>query len=188
MSLMRQTHGHNINDDTEGPPSAFFGAVTRNRGILHRVRGSLIMARHPTDLHIHLSVNSGRAPAGQRPPPRSYKPVSQLVEASGVLFGPIEVNCHAIFEYDQKQGYRSRISLPVPLINPEEADGITHIESAQFSRRDKDKIDYQIIVVKNDESETLTHSVIFESTLELNLVSVKGLVRRARQISTQLLA
>ena len=184
LSLMNRTHTHGVWD--EEPRMAVFGSRTRNRDVLHRVRGRLTVTRNSTNLSVELMVSSDRV-ENLRPPPRQYRPVSLLVEASSNLFGPIEVNCNAIFEYDQKHGHRSKISFPVPLMMQEDTEGVTHIESAQFSRRDKDEIDYTIIVMDPEDSDSLMHSVTFKSTLVLSRDSVKGLVDRARLISTQLL-
>ena len=184
LSLMGRTHTHGVWD--EEPRIAVFGSRTRNRGVLHRVRGRLTMTRNPEDLSIELMMSSNRV-ENLRPPPRQYRPVSQLVEESSNLFGPIEVNCNAVFDYDQKHGYRSKISFPVPLMMPEDAEGITHIESAQFSRRYNDELDYTIIVLNPEDSDSLMHSVTFKSILVLSRDSIKDLVDRARSISTRLL-
>ena len=184
VSLMTRTHAHEI--DGEGPRMALFGSRTSTKGVIHRVRGRLTMTRNPTDLDVDLLVSSHRVD-DVRPPPRPYRPVSLLVEASGDLFGSIEVNFNAVFEYDQRHGYRSSIIFPVPLMIPKQTEGITHIESAQFSRRDNDEIEYQIIVMDPEDSDSLIHSVTFKSTLGLSAKSVKGLIDRAHRISTQLL-
>ena len=146
------------------------------------------MTRNPTDLDLLLSVTSNRASADLGTPPSAFRPVSLLVNASTELFGAIEVSCQAVFEYDQREGYRSKLVLPVPLMIPEEDGGVTHIESVQFSRRDNDQVDYQIIVMESDDSESLAHAISFTSTVELSLRSVKGLVDKARLISTRMLA
>lgn len=187
LRLMNQTHTHDVSEEAAGNPvSALFGSRTRTGGVTHRVQGRLTRTPHLPDLGIRLFVSSTRASDTLRPPPRGFKPVSRLVEASGELFGPIDVNCTAVFEYEQSQGYKSRISFPIPLMFQEEGNGITHIESAQFSRRDDDEIDYQVVVMNRDESDSIVHSVSFKSNCELSLASVKDLVTKARSISTQL--
>ena len=188
LSLMNQTHTHDTADDEAGnPASALFGSRARAGGVTHRVRGRLTRTPLQSDLRMRLSVSSTRASDDLRLPPREFRPVSLLVETAGSLFGPIDVSCSAVFEYDRKQGYKSKISFPIPLMFQGDENGLTHIESAQFSRRDNDEIDYQVVVMNREESDSLVHSVSFKSTVELSLTSVKDLVDRARSISTQLL-
>ena len=188
LLLMNQTHNHDTTDEEPANPvSALFGSRTRTAGVTHRVRGRLTRTPRQSDLRIRLSVSSARASDNLRPPPREFRPVSRLVETSGWLFGPIDVSCSAVFEYERKQGYQSKISFPIPLMFQGEENGLTHIESAQFSRRDNDEIDYQVVVMNREESDSLIHSVSFKSNLELSLISVRGLVDKARSISTQLL-
>ena len=184
-ALMDQTHTHDLTEG--GPRIALFGSRSRTGGITHRVRGRLTKTARGTDLGIVLTVSSSMSSDNLRPPPKSYKPVSRLVEASSALFGPVSVSCHAVFEYDQRHGHKSKISLPIPLIVQEEASGVTHIESAQFSRRENEDVQYQIIVSDPQDSDFLIHSVSFDSTSELSLQSIRSLIHKARTISTQLL-
>lgn len=188
LSLMNRTHTLDTADDEAGnPASALFGSRTRTGGVTHRVQGRLTRTPRPSDLRMRLSVSSTRDSDDLSKPPREFRPVSLLVETAGRLFGPIDISCSAVFEYDQKQGYKSKISFPIPLMFQGEENGLTHIESAEFSRRDNDEIDYQVIVMNSEESDSLVHFVSLESTVVLSLTSVKGLVDRARRISTNLL-
>ena len=187
-SFMDQTHTH---DRAEGDQpefrTALFGSKSKIGGITHRLRGRLTKTRRQTDLNIALSLSSSRSSEDLRPPPRSFRPVSQLVDASSTLFGPILITCHAVFEYDQKQGHKSKILFPIPLLVPDEAGGITHIESAQFSRRDDDETKYQVIVDNREDSDVFVHSVTFDSNLQLSQASIRNLIDKAQSISTGLL-
>lgn len=186
-AIVGQTHTHDPDEDDEGMPQiALFGSRTKARGVTHRVRGRLIRSPSPTELNIALLVSSIRASENLRPPPRSFRPVSHLIDSASKLFGPIPISCHAVFEYDRRQGYYSKASFPVPLMLLEKLDGITHLESATFSRRDTDSIEYQIEVDSLGDSELFIHLVNFDSTLELSLGSISWLVDRAHSISTQL--
>ena len=119
-------------------------------------------------------------------PPREIRPVSLLTDSASQLFGTISVNCYTTFEYDKTKGFRSKVSFPVPLVVQEEREGITHIESAQFSRRDNDEIDYRILVLDPEDSASFLHSIDFETTLAIDHNSIRGLLSRARAISTRL--
>ena len=186
--LMNQTHTHDPAEGNEGgSQTALFGSRTRAGGVIHRVQGRLTKTPGLTDLSIELSVSSRRSSDNLRPPPRSFRPVSLLVRVASELFGSISVDCHAVFEYDQRLGYKSKIPFPFPLMVQGEADGITHIESAQFSRRDADDIEYQVMVVNREDSDLFVHSVNFDSTLELSLNSIRGLIDKAQSISNRLL-
>ena len=187
-SLINQTHNFDPTHDNEGGHrTAIFGSRTKAGGITHRVRGRLIRTTRPPELDIALFVAMSRTSDNLRPPPRSVRTVSLLVDASPRLFGPINISCRTTFQYDQRQGYKSKIALPIPLMIQEAKYGITHIESARFSRRTNDNIEYQIVVQHHEASDIFTHTVNFESTLELSLNSARSLLDRARLISTQLL-
>lgn len=185
--LANRTHTHDLRDEREGGPLvALFGSKTKARGVTHRVRGRLIISPGPTELKLALLVSSTRASENLRPPPRSFRPVSKLVQFATKHLGAIPVSCHAVFEYDQRKGYRPKAYFPVPLMLVEKPDGITHLESATFSRRKSDGIDYQIAVDRHDDSELFTHIVSFDSTLELSPRTIASLVERAHSISEQL--
>ena len=188
LSLIHQTHNSPPTADSDGVPrTAIFGSRTKAGGITHRVRGRLTKTPLPTELGIALFVSISRTSDKLRPPPKSIKPVSLLLEASSTLFGPISLSCRTTFQYAQRLGYKSKISLPIPLMIQEDKYGITHIESARFSRRTNDNMEYQIVVQRREASDTFTHIVNFDSTLELSLYSARTLLDKARSISTQLL-
>ena len=189
QALMDLTHTHDPDEGIEdgGHRTALFGSRTRTRGITHQVQGRLTMTPRTDDLRLVLSISSMRSPSDLGPPPKSFRPVSVLVGAASELFGSISVSCHAVFEYDHRQGFRSKVSLPFPLMVLEDIDGITHIESAQFSRRDNDDIEYRILILNREDSDIFVHSVSFDSTLELNINSIRGVIDKARSISTRLI-
>ena len=187
-ALMNQTHSHPASGEIDGEPrTALFGSRTRTKGITHGFQGILTSTPEPTQLRITLSVSSSQADEELPPPPKTWRPVSLLVENASNLFGSISVGCRAVFIYDHRHGYESKITLPIPLRIQDDSDGITHIESAQFSRRNNDELEYRVLVVNLDDSDSLVHTIDFESTVELSLNSVRGLVDRARSISTRLL-
>ena len=187
-AFMDLTHTHDPEPGEErGTRVALFGSRTRTKGITHQVQGRLTKTSVPTELDITLSVSSIRVSDQLGPPPKSYRPVTLLVESAAEFFGPVEISCSAVFNYDSELGYRSKISLPMPLMLQGGQIGVTHLESIQFSRRDNDEVDYRVIVANRDEAELFVHSVDFESTVELSRNSVRGLIDKARKISNQLL-
>ena len=190
QSLMDQTatHTHDpIEGSEEGTRVAFFGSRSRVKGITHKVLGSLERAPRENGLGFTLSITYARAYDSLPSPPREMRPVSLLVDAASRLFGPVSVTCSTVFRYDQTEGFKSKISFPMPLIVQDETDGITHLESARFSRRDSGDIRYWISVSNSEDTESFSHSIDFESTLVLNPKSVRELLDRARSISTHLI-
>ncbi len=184
---MNQTLTHQIIEgNEEGPHVSLFGSKAKSKGIAFRERGRLIRDLSPTDLSLDIAVEISRATDDLSPPPRSFRPVSLLVGSASRLFGPIPISCHSIFHYDQKQGFRSRTCFPTPLMILEQTEGITHIESAVFSRRDSDEIKYQITIDSVGDSDLFIHTVEFDETLELSIGSIRSLVEKAHSISTQL--
>ena len=185
---MNRTHTYDPpGGDSGGSRSALFGSRIRGQNVTHQVQGRLTTVPRSSDLTIMLSLSSTKTSDSLPPPPRTIKPVAFLVEESAQLFGAIDVHCHAVFEYDQTLGYKSKISLPIPLMFQDEETGITHIESAQFGRRDGDNIEYQIVVENHENPDVFMHSVSFESTVELSTKSIRGLLNKARSISSRLL-
>ena len=184
QSFMDQTASRIHHDDEEDTHVAIFGSRSRIKGTTHRVRGSLSRSVGVGDVRsIRLSITNDRAPETLPRPPANMRPVSTLIEASSRLFGPIQVTCNAVFEYDESQGYRSKVRFPFRLIIPGDPAGVTHIEQAQFSRRVNDDVEYRISV--SGGSPLITHSVGFETTVELDRKSVSQLFNNARSISSQ---
>ena len=181
---MNRTRTH---EPPGGPRSALFGSRVKGQNATHQVQGRLTRLARSSDITITLSLSSSKTSDSLPLPPRTVRPVSALVEESAQLFGAIDVHCHGVFEYDQTSGYKSKIFLPVPLMFPDGETGITHIENAQFSRRDGDNIEYQIVVQDHEVPDVIVHSVSFESTVELNAKSIRELLAKARLISNQLL-
>ena len=184
-SLMSATHSH---QDRDGVPIASqYGSRFTSGGrtdkaeghLRRRVEGGVIICR----LEISYSRSLGDLPR----PPRDYKPLSSLIGVESGPLGPISGICHVAFEYDLNQGYTSKVPLPVPLIFPDGSRGATHIEGYEFSRRDDDKVDFRITVTQPHERNVLMHVVHFETTLELNRRTLRGLRDRARSISAQFL-
>ena len=188
QSLMNRTHTHEpAPDDETDTRVALFGSRSRSGGATHQIQGRLTSTRRPEDLGIVFSISSRRVSDSLGPAPTAFRPVSALVEASSQLFGSLDVRCHSVFEYEHRLGYGSKILLPAPLVLQGEIGGITHIESAQFSRRENNEIEYQVVVVNSKDSESFVHSIDFETSTELNLNSIRDLVTRARTISSGLL-
>ena len=188
QSLMNQTATH-THEDIEGIGQrlvASFGSRSRVAGITHQVRANLTRAEREDGLSYRLRVMINTASDNLSLPPKGWRPVSQLVDSASHLFGTIGVSCDISFEYDRKRGYESRISFPIPLILQEGAEGVTHIESAQFSRRGDDAVEYRVLISELQESDTVLHSIDFDTALELNRNSIRGLLDRAKSISTRL--
>ena len=137
-----------------------------------------------------------------------------MIEAASRLFGSVSVKCDAVFEYDRSYGFNSKVIYPMPLIVQENKDGITHIENGNrkqqgidshstaglstkptlhrrhFLRvgRDSDDVQYRILVVNSEDSDSFVHSVYgFEATTDVGRVGIRKLLDRARSISSQLL-
>ena len=106
-ALISQTHTHDPDgESSEGPRVALFGSRTKARGVTHRVRGRLIRTPKPNELNLALLLSSNKASVSLRPPPRSFKPASYLVELASRLFGPIPLTCQAIFKQHERDWKR----------------------------------------------------------------------------------
>ncbi len=191
QSAMHQTatHTHDLHDGDEQVRIALFGSRSRVAGITHQILGNLIRRQPEGDPSYRLLIISHRVPASPKlpPPPAWIRPVSVLVETASQLFGSLRVDCTATFQYDQTVGYKSRVPFPIQLIVQDATEGITHIDGAQFSRRDHNGIQYQIEVIDPADSTNLLHLVDFEFILNLSRGSVRELFGKARSISDRLL-
>ena len=183
-SLTETTHHHSFDD---GSPSAvLFGSRFTTGGIVDQATGALSRTTRENSTICRLLIMYDRADATLPRPPRDYKPVSVLIDAIAELFGDIQVHCHANFQYDESLGYASGITLPIPLILPDKR-GATHIESAEFSRREGDDIEYRLLVGRSEGGDAVVHSTHFDTDVELSRNSIRGLRDKARSISARFL-
>lgn len=188
QAFMERTITQSDEDEDGDILAAFFGSVSRAGGIAHRVSGTLTkQSSCEGGGDISMMLLSERV-EGIAPPPREMRSVNDLLEAASDLFGPIEVSCSALFEYERERGFSSKIPFPVPMIIQDDPDGITHIESALFSRRDADGIRYTIAAGETDDGAGIAHSVDFETTVSLDQDQVRALFNNAASISSRLVS
>ena len=186
---LTSTHSHEPDaEDPEGIRVAFFGSRFTVGGTRYQSLANLSGAPRGDAVNVELRIVTNRAPSSSQRRPERIKPVNVLVDAASPLFGPIDVRCDALFEYEPSSGYRSGLRLPIPILAPVESGGVTHIENAEFSRRNDAGLEYRIVVLNSVTSELLVHSVHFESTIELSRSSIRRLLDDARLISNRLLA
>lgn len=187
QAFMERTLTRSYEDDDGDILTAFYGSVSQADGIAHMVSGTLTKRPYGDSGAVSLTLISKRDEE-ITPPPREMSSVNDLIEAASDLFGPIEVNCIASFEYERERGFSSKIHFPVPMIVQDDAYGITHMESALFSRRDDDGIRYWIAVLQSDDGEEITHLVNFETTVRLDQDQIRALFNNAVSISTRLVS
>ena len=187
QAFMERTLTRSNEGDDGDVLTAFYGSVSQADGIAHKVSGTLTKRSYSDNGAVSLELLSERDEEST-PPPREMRSVDDLIEAASDLFGPIEVSCIASFEYERERGFSSKIHFPVPMIVQDHPDGITHIESAQFSRRDADGIRYWIAVLQSDDGEEITHLVNFETTVRLDQDQIRALFNNAVSISTRLVS
>ena len=174
-------------DDGEAIAASLYGSVSRAGGFPHRVTALLTKKSHENGADISLTAISERD-EGINPPPRELRSVNDLIEAAPDLFGHIEVSCRALFEYERERGFESKIHFPIPLIVQDGGDGITHIESAQFSCRNADGIVYAIAVEESDDGAGIAHTVDFDSTVALGQNQIRNLFGDAASMSSKLIS
>ena len=182
------THSHGPdNDHPEAMIVAVYGSTFTIEGTQYRVRANLSSVDQEEDVRIALRIVHDKSPTGSTRFGRGVKPVSMLIDASNQLFGPIELVCDVLFEYNESSEYRSSLPLPIPILAPEVPDGVTHIENAEFSRRDDNGVDYRILVLNSSDLGSLVHAVHLESVSEVTRSSIRQSLNRAHSISNRLL-
>ena len=153
----------------------------------YRAVGNLSIAQRAPSHKADVWLMTHKASDTLARPPRAIKSVTTLTESTGRLLDQGTIECNATFEYSPSSGYVSSIDLPIPLINSGNPGGITHIESAEFSSRSGDSIDYRVVVSNDEERNVLAHTVNFSSVGDLSRRSLRGLLGRASALSRQLL-
>ena len=121
-------------------------------------------------------------------PPRNIRPVSLLMQTAGSSFKPASAECTAVFQYNQLEGWVSKLVLPAPMIAQVEPHGITHIEMAEFSNRTDEGVNYRIFVRNDEESRAVRHTVQYEQSLDWSRRSLRRLLDYGREISGRLIA
>ncbi len=182
------THSHDsVKDNEEATLVSLFASRSRIGGVTHRIRCIVSRRLRQGVPRYRLSMTNNRSSDRLPAPPRGYRPVSVLVNAAPDLFGPVDVRCNAVFEYSESDDLRSKVTYPIPLIVHDEGNGITHIENAEFSRRDTEDIQYRILIANSEESDSFVHSVSFDTATDLSPTGIRNLFDRARSISSQML-
>ena len=166
---------------------AHFGSLLTTVGGAYVAGGHLTRIPFKDTIEVALSFTVDVAAASQRRPPRIIKPVFDLLKGAPVLFGKRPFSCTVEFAYDDDQGVRSAFPLPMGLVLPQGAGGITHIENATFSRRTDQGLVYSVFVMPPEGTDPLKHFVEFEEEFTLSRGAVGQVLRRARGMSSQLL-
>jgi len=188
QAFMERTITRSDEDDDGEVTAAFYGSISRAGGIPHRVSGTLtkLSSYNGGDDEMSLTLVSERYEMMDQPP-REMRSVNDVIEAASDLFGPIEATCAALFDYERERGFASKIHFPLPMIVQDDG-GITHIESALFSRRDANGIQYSIAVGNTDDGSGIAHSVDFKTTVSLDQDRVRALFNNAVSISSRLVS
>ena len=174
-------------DDTDGLEAVFVSSYTlqgNHFGVLVTVRCDDIEAG--TGAVFFDFVEFDEPLPRQR---RKARPVSRLVSSASEMLDISEGFCRASFLYEEAEGFWSKSSLPIPLAVQEYGDGVTHIESATFVRREGDKIKYGVSVRKR--GGTIAHQVNFDMTnlnmkIKMDRRSFADVLREASSHSMQL--
>ena len=117
-------------------------------------------------------------------PHRYIWSVSRLLSYGSDLFGPISGTCDARFLYRSDRGFRSKMELPSRLLTPDASAGFTHVEGIELSRRTGDEIEYSTVLMM--EENHIAHGLQFPTEFELTRASMDSILRRAVDISSQL--
>ena len=189
-SVVDQTSNHTHATTSSGVREAtvgVFGSRFVSKGIRHRAIGNLAVGEKDGEPWVDIWLVN-RADDSVPRPPRAIKPVSLMSAVISEKCQPARADNVALFRYDPAEGWDSKISLPMPMLLPSDPPGITHIESAEFSRRDDEGVQYRVIVDKDVDETKILHSVSFTSTIEWSNVSFRRSLNYARTISAQLVS
>ena len=182
-SVLTSTMTRTFDADEEGKFDSVFASrfvvVGRHLGVVAVVH----WANEPSARSMGLNfISTGDEKL--QPAQRGARAVSRLTRIAADTLDPFKVSCRAIFEYQESDGFRSKSSLPIPLPIREHDAGVTHIETAEFSRRELDEIKYRVAVTEEDA--TLIHHVEFDTTINLSRRSLYEVLLEASSYSIQL--
>ena len=191
QSLVAQT-SHHDHDPTESGHSdstvGIFGSRFVVEGSNLRSVANLGLERRDGRPWARVWLLNNMADESLPRPPRWIKPVSLLMRAALESFAPTSAECSGVFEYHSLDGWKSKLVLPVPMIVQDSPHGITHIESAEFSNRDDDGVNYRIEVQHNEERDAIVHTVRYEYPLDWSRRSLRLSLQHGRAISGHMMA
>ena len=165
-----------------------YGSRFRTGGLTYSAVANLVLTAADDEFDVTILMVNELADESFPRPPRTVKPVTRLLGATAGFFPAATVECNATFRYAQADGWSSKINLPIPLVATGDSEGITHIETAVFSSRNDDGMQYRIAVNRDDDQDTIEHTVIFESGMDWTAGTFRGLLRKAQAISNRLMA
>ena len=165
-----------------GTNGAHFESTQSVEDGFYRLRGHIA---YDDDRQILVALTVDKLGGKYNRPPRSIPSIHRFLHGARSLLGEQSFRCDIVL-YPRDQGVRQFFPLPVALMNPGPA-GITHIESATFSKRTDDEREFTILVFPPDDDEPLTHIVSFEENCVLSRASIGRVVDKAQTLSSALL-
>ena len=165
-----------------GTRGAHFESAQSVENDFYRLQGHIVC---DDDWQIVVALTVDKL-GGEYRPPRGSPSIHRFLQGARSLLGEQSFRCDIVLEYPRDQGVRQFFPLPVALMNPGPA-GITHIESAMFSKRSDDEREFTIHVFPPDDDDPLTHIVSFEENCVLSRASIGRVVDKAQTLSSALL-
>jgi len=135
--IIAGSHGHKRRNV---PDFALYGCIYRLDDAPHVVRAHI---RHTQKRVYHVEF---RYIAEKWPrPPKEINSPEILATALREAAQEVMIECNAQFIYNEKNGWRSTIEVPVPIAERDESKKLfTHIDAYRFSKREQDQIQYSI--------------------------------------------
>lgn len=148
--IVGETHGH-VRDHE--PDYALYGTVYTAKKVPHVIRA--YVHRVQNEYHVEFLYVAEKWP---KPPPDIKSP-----EILGPLLAEepqdVVLECDADFLYHQNGEWKSPLPLPMPLEKRTEGSlPFSHLEAIEFSRREKDSVQYSVQVRREDNG-AIKHSV-----------------------------
>lgn len=188
LSFLRQPKGRLTELENQDQPRAHFGSIYRISETDMIVIAIVEWAQDlSVDYRMTVVVEERESSVINFPMPSPYlRSVSRLLQGADEHFNLIDGTCTARFAYHAAQGFRSRISLPHPLLVPGLPPGFDHVEAVELSRRTDDQTEYSLML--GQEKDAVLHFVEFPTQFELSQTSVRSKLLRAVEISSQLIS
>lgn len=174
------SHGHKRHNV---PYSAIYGCIYKKKEIPHVVRADFHRVRKG-EYHIQFRYLVEKWPKT----PKDIKSPGILAAILTKQRQETVLECDAAFEYQESDGWKSLLELPIPITEKSEKDApFTHIEAIRVSKRINKQIEYSIQLRRTNEG-NIIHLVYLKSEWKdaLSGEVPKQLLRRARQLSRAL--
>ena len=175
--IVASSHGHKKHNV---PDYAVYGCIYTIDQIPYTVRAHIRRLKQEA-YHMEFLYLSEKWPR----PPKDFNSPQILANLLSEEPWTVTFECNAHFTYDKKDGWASRIDIPMLLDKQVRDTGLfTHIEAIKFSKQEQGQIDYSIQISRTSQGDI--HHCVYITELWRGILSgeiPKHLLERSAELS-----